>query len=145
MIFVTFINIYCVYILIKARNRFKHRRVDDIVDLCVILYGEKSRVYMQIVLFSSNMMYLVFYEIFFGTQIDQLVCKTYRIYSCGNKEFYIIMINICLLPIIFQKSFRNIAYFSGFVLIFSSMAFIIIIWKCSEILSLSIKLRKILY
>jgi len=77
MIFVLFINIYCVYILLKARNRFKHHKIVDIVDLAVMLYGEKSRVWMSIVLFSSNLMYLCFYQMFFGTQIDLLVCKTF--------------------------------------------------------------------
>jgi len=77
MTYVLIINIYCLYILLKARNRFKHHKVVDIVELAVMLYGEKARVWMSIVLFSSNMMYLCFYQMFFGTQIDLLVCKTF--------------------------------------------------------------------
>ena len=61
MTYVLFINIYCLYILLKARNRFKHRKIVDIVELAVMLYGEKSRVWMSSVLFLSNMMYLCFY------------------------------------------------------------------------------------
>ena len=103
MVFVTALNVYCVYILLKARNRFKHHKIVDICDLAVMLYGERSRIWMQVVLFMSNMMYLIFYQIFFGTQIDQLVCQTFRLYDCGNKEVYIILINICLLPFIFMR------------------------------------------
>jgi hypothetical protein len=67
IVYVTAINVYCVYILLKARNRFKHRKIVDICDLAAILYGEGARKWMQIVLVMSNSMFLIFYEIFFGT------------------------------------------------------------------------------
>jgi|APSaa5957512535_1039671.scaffolds.fasta_scaffold341309_1 hypothetical protein len=34
-VYVLSVNIYCVYILLKARNRFKHQKIVDICDLSV--------------------------------------------------------------------------------------------------------------
>lgn len=39
-LYVLSINLYCVYILIKARNRFKSDKIIDICDLSAKLYGE---------------------------------------------------------------------------------------------------------
>ena len=84
IVYVTVLNIYCVFILLKARNRFKHDHIVDICDLAAKLYGEPGRKWIQVVLVACNTMYLIFYEIFFGTQIDQLVCRTFKLAECGK-------------------------------------------------------------
>ena len=129
--YVTLINMYCVYILLKARNRFKRRRIVDIGDLAAALYGEDVRKWMQLVLVASNSMFLIFYEKFFGTQIDQLICRSFKLMPCGHQTLYMVALNALLLPVIFQKQFSNISYFSMIILIFTALAFIIIVFKCA--------------
>jgi len=60
-------NIYCIYILIKARNRFKGEKLVDICDLSAKLYGEESRKYISAILVITNMSFLLLYEVYFGT------------------------------------------------------------------------------
>lgn len=139
IVYVTTINIYCVYLLLKARNRFKNRHIVDICDLAVALYGEGARKWMQIVLVLSNSMFLIFYEIFFGTQIDQLMCRSYKLTKCGKQKYYVIGLNILLLPVIYQRSFSNIASFSMLVLFFTAFSFLIIVIKCSQIIQMETK------
>ena len=69
-VYVLSVNIYCVYLVIKARNRFKHDRIVDICDLGAKLYGENSRKYISFLLIATNMLFLMCYEVFFGSQID---------------------------------------------------------------------------
>ena len=75
-VYVMSVNLYCIWLLLKARNRFKYERIIDLPDLAVKLYGEGARIYMQVVLIITQLMYLLAYELFFGSQIDQLMCKT---------------------------------------------------------------------
>ena len=66
-IYVLMINLYCTYILIKARNRFKKERIVDICDLTAIMFGEKYRLAMSLFLAINNGLFLVCYVYFFGT------------------------------------------------------------------------------
>ena len=68
--YVLLVNIYCVWLIIKARNRFKHDRIIDICDLGVKLYGESVRKYISLLLISTNLLFLMCYEVFFGSQLD---------------------------------------------------------------------------
>lgn len=78
------INLFCVYILLKARNRFKREDIVDICDLAVALYGEWIRPLMAVLLITTNSCFLMAYVMFLGTQSDQLMCKTFKAAECGN-------------------------------------------------------------
>mmetsp|Transcript_17683 Transcript_17683/g.29890 ORF Transcript_17683/g.29890 Transcript_17683/m.29890 type:complete len:124 (+) Transcript_17683:321-692(+) len=80
--YVLLMNIYCVYLLLKARNRFKKERIVDICDLSSKLYGSWTRPYMSSVLLVTNALYLICYVVFFGSQLDQLMCKTFKVAEC---------------------------------------------------------------
>ena len=43
--YVATINLYCLWILLQARNRFKYDRIIDLPDLSARIYGEGSRIY----------------------------------------------------------------------------------------------------
>ena len=60
-------NIFCVYILLKARNRFKQERIVDICDLAARLYGDWVRPFMAILLVATNSIFLIAYIMFLGT------------------------------------------------------------------------------
>ena len=96
-------NIYCVYILLKARNRFKRETIIDICDLSAILYGEWTRPFMSCLLIFTNACFLMCYIMYIGTQMDQIICKTFMLDECGHNKEYAIYILLILLPIICLK------------------------------------------
>ena len=66
-VYIIFINIYCVYILLKARNRFKREIIRDICDLSARLYGEWTRPIICTLLIATNACFLMCYTMFIGT------------------------------------------------------------------------------
>ena len=48
--YIVVMNVFCIYILLKARNRFKREEVVDICDLAAKLYGEWTRPYLGFLL-----------------------------------------------------------------------------------------------
>ena len=66
-IYIVFINTFCVYILLQARNRFKRQTIVDICDLACVLYGEWIRPLMAFLLILTNSCFLMAYIMFLGT------------------------------------------------------------------------------
>ena len=66
-IYVIFSSIFCVYLLIKARNRFKSKNIIDICDLGVVLYGDWMRPILTLLLLFTNSIFLICYLMFFGS------------------------------------------------------------------------------
>lgn len=100
--YVLLVNIFSVYLIVKARNRFK--RDENIIDICDLgarLYGEGTRGIFIATLFTCNALFLMCYAVFFGTQTDQLVCLTWAVRDCGHAWEYSAIIVVCLLPILF--------------------------------------------
>ena len=135
--YIVAINIWCIYILLKARNRFKREEVIDICDLSVKLYGEGTRPIMSILLIATNAFFLMAYVMFLGTQTDQLVCRTFRAEECGYGKLYAVYIFLGLLPIIMLRKLAYIGYFSIFVLVFTFISVILILYMSSMVLSKS--------
>lgn len=92
---------------------------------------------MSVLLVTTNATFLMAYVMFFGTQSDQLACKTFKVVDCGNEIYYSMGILLILLPILFIKSMSKIGYFSIFILIFTFIAIIIIVVICIMILNKS--------
>ena len=113
--------------MLKVRNRFKNTTIIDIVDLGCTLYGEWMRPILAVLLVATNSSFLMVYIIFYGTQIDQLVCKTFEAKECGNHHLYSAFVLVALLPLIYVKSLKNIGYFSLFCLVFTLIGIIIIV------------------
>ena len=66
-VYIVLVNVFCVYILLKARNRFKREKIVDICDLSAVLYGEWTRPLMSILLITTNSCFLMAYVMFLGT------------------------------------------------------------------------------
>ena len=64
------INIYSVWLLTKARNRFKHEKIVSLADLGVKLYGESAELPVIIIQQLGALMFLLAYNKFFGQQLD---------------------------------------------------------------------------
>lgn len=113
--------------MLKVRNRFKNTEIIDIVDLGCTLYGEWMRPLLAVLLVATNSSFLMVYIIFYGTQIDQLICKTAEAAECGNHHMYSALVLLALLPLIYIRSLKNIGYFSLFCLVFTLIGIIIIV------------------
>jgi len=88
--YVLSINLYCIYLLLKARNRFKNYRIKDICDLSVILYGEWARKWTAAIIVCSSSLLLIAYVKYFGTELDKLFCTTLKVAQCGQNLKYAI-------------------------------------------------------
>lgn len=62
--YVLFVNVYCVFILLKVRNRFKSHKIVDIADLAAVLYGEKVKNWISTALIVTNGMFLCAYLLY---------------------------------------------------------------------------------
>ena len=69
-IYIILMNVFCLYILLKARDRYKKEQIVDICDLAAKLYGEGIRPYMGVLLVATNSTFLMCYVMFVGTQTD---------------------------------------------------------------------------
>jgi len=130
-------NIFCVYLLLKARNRFKREAVVDICELAVALYGEWIRPLMATLLIFTNSCFLMAYVMFLGTQSDQLMCKTFKVADCGNGHLYAVIILTLLLPVLYLKRLAAIGVFSLFILCFTFLAIGIIIYLSIVVLNMT--------
>lgn len=75
-------TIFCIYLLLKARNRFKREEVQDICELGAKLYGGWCRPWIQGLLVATNSCFLMCYCMFIGFNLDQLMCKTFEVAEC---------------------------------------------------------------
>lgn len=128
------INLFCLYILVKARNRFKREPIVDICDLGARLFGEGIRPLISLLLCFTNGLFLCAYVLFYGSQIDQLVCKTFKARECGYSRVYSAYVILSLLPFLFLRRMANIGYFSVFALILTFVSIGIVIYMSIVIL-----------
>ena len=81
------VNVFGQYLIIKARNRFKKdETIVDITDLGSKLYGEGMRPFLTIVLVTCNFSFLMAYVMYFGTQSDKIMCRTFKSRECGYSK-----------------------------------------------------------
>lgn len=67
-IYVVLVNVFGMYLIIKARNRFKRDdQITDICDLGAKLYGEWIRPILTSILVLCNFSFLMAYTVYFGT------------------------------------------------------------------------------
>lgn len=85
----------------KARNRFKTKKIIDICDLGVVLYGNWMRPILSILLVFTNTIFLIMYIMFFGKIIDKLACKSFKTAECGHSRIYSTIVIVLMLPLIF--------------------------------------------
>ena len=136
-VYIILMNTFCIYILLQARNRFKREPIVDICDLAERLYGSWTRPFLAVLLISTNGTFLMAYIMFFGTQTDQLVCKTFKAADCGYGHTYAAGILFLIFPVLLVRRLRGIGFFSIFILIFTFISIGIIIYLSIVILQMS--------
>jgi amino acid permease len=70
------LNLYTVWLLIKARNKFKRTRIMSLSDLAEAILGETGRLLSDILLISTELTFCISYTIYFGHELDVLFCQT---------------------------------------------------------------------
>jgi amino acid permease len=123
----TLTTIFCVYLLLKARNRFKRDEIIDICDLGAKLYGQGVKPFIQLLLVTTNAAFLMCYCMFLGFNADQLMCRTLKIAECHQNKTYTMIILVLIFPICCLRSLSNISYFSAVALFFTFAAIIMIL------------------
>ena len=130
------INIWSVWLMLQTRNKFKDdHEIIDVCDLSVKLYGEWARKYLAVLLVVSNCLFGMAYEVYLGSQLDQLMCQTLQWAECGHSHVWAAILSFALLPIVYLKRFKNIGYFSLFNLILTFVAVVSIFYVCIRVLS----------
>ena len=69
-----FISLCSSYMLFKARNRFKSQTIVDFADLGYACYGEKMRLFCQVILMVAQLSFLTAYMIYLGEQASLVAC-----------------------------------------------------------------------
>lgn len=128
-IFTIIVNSFCLYIYLKARNRFKSEVIVDMGDLASKLYGPWAKILVSFIIVLNNTLFLMCYIMFIGLQTDQLCCKTFMTASCGYENLYSGILLMILLPILMIQQLKFIGYFSMFILIFTFISIIISKYK----------------
>ena len=129
------VNIWSVWLIIKARDAFKEdESIVDLCDLSVRLYGDKARKYIASFVVLFNCLAAMLYQIYFGTEVDQLMCQTLMLSECGHPHLWSAVVAIIMLPVVYLKSFKNIGYFSIFTLILTFVALSLVTYVCFTIL-----------
>lgn len=130
--------IFCTYLLLKARNRFKSDyKIVDICDLGAKLYGPGIKPYISVVLVATNTAYLMAYCMFLGVSVDQLLCKSFKVTECHKSNLYTAIILVLLFPLYCLRSMNNIGYFSAIALVFTFIAIIMIVVINSMLIGMS--------
>lgn len=62
------------------------------------------------------------------------MCKTFKMYDCGNQHVYSILILLLILPIIYMRRLKNIGFFSIVILVFTFLAIGIILYMSIKIM-----------
>lgn len=136
VIFILISTIWSIFLIIKARNRFKRDdKIIDLVDLGVKLYGEGIRIWMQILVILTNTVVLIMYTMFFGTTVDKLMCKTLEVAECRQNKIYTSVVLVVIFPILLIRRLQGIGVFSAIALAFTFFAIIVILIVSGMILS----------
>eukprot|EP00347_Sterkiella_histriomuscorum_P009027 403342809 len=112
LILVLLINLYSVLLLVKARNKFKNMQITNICELGEILYGQTAKYLCDIILLSLILSICMAYTIYFGDQIDQILCELLQVTKCGKHILYRLLFSVAIVPFTFLNSFRNLSYVS---------------------------------
>ena len=127
LLWILIINIFTTYLLVKARNKFKHLDIVNLSDLAVVCYGPTAKFWTDVLIVATQGSFLVAYNIYFGDQFDQLACKSLKIAECGNSAGYRTVFDFLLLPILLQRQMKQIGYFSIFCLVSTLLSIILIV------------------
>ena len=133
--YILVVSAFCTYLLLKARNRFKNREVIDLADLARLLFGETACKILGFLIVVANSCFLIIYCMFIGFNMDQLMCKTWEYAECRNNNLYVGIILILLAPAYCQRTLKNVGFFSAFVLAFTLVGLIVILYVCRGIIT----------
>jgi amino acid permease len=66
LIYLLLINMFTTCLMIKARNKFKNKRIVNLSDLAFEVYGERAKWVIDFLVVITQLSFLVAYNIYFG-------------------------------------------------------------------------------
>lgn len=81
-------------------------------DLALMSHGPLGKLVVDLCLYTSQIGCCVAYLLYVGKQFDQVIC--FETDNCGNKNDYIMLGALLLIPVCCLRSFKFIGYLSGF-------------------------------
>ena len=69
-LYIAIINIFSMFLLLKARNRFKRERIVDFGDMGRRLYGNACGIFLRIIFILTNCLFLTAYTMVIGVTSD---------------------------------------------------------------------------
>jgi hypothetical protein len=107
---------YTTWLILKARNRFKHREIAQLADLADILYGGWSVTLVAIIHIAACLVYVLSYQTYFGEQVDQLFCTSLELTECGNKHMFGLMMISLQLPLLMIRRMASAGIINSLIM-----------------------------
>ena len=126
LIIVNILSLGSSWFLIKARNRFKSKRIIDLPDLALQTYGPYMRLLCQSILILANTAFIMAQGMYLGGQADLLACDWFdRPTECGkHRNFYSFVMLTLMSPILLVPNFQKLSIFSSMFVIFCVISLI---------------------
>jgi len=118
------LNILSTYMIIKARNRYKMHNINSLSELALVTFGTKMKYFTDFLVISYATGMILSFNVYFKTQMKKSFCPilfeeesdSYSTCMASNGYWFVLAVNLALIPAIMQPSLSRLAYFSAFTL-----------------------------
>jgi len=122
LMFGLLINMFSVYLLIKARNYYKHENILNLAELVERTHGRNWKIFVQAVIVLTQALFIMIYFIYLGEQASILANGTNE-----SRLTYAFIFTLVLMPVIAIKMLKDVSIFSLFANLVS-MATVVILF-----------------
>lgn len=119
------INMYTMELQIRCQEKVG-RKITSYSELGLAVLGKRGKAFVDFCMTVSQIGFCIAYLIFVGKQLDQVICLETKQDICGNKNLYITLSTLLLIPICWLRTFKFISYISLFANISIIFALIVI-------------------
>ena len=122
------LNMYTMWLLVKARNRFKHDTITTLGDLGTKLFGESVGVGISIIQILCSFVFLLAYQKYIGEQMDQLLCQSVEVMTCGKQGLHAFVLTTLLMPFLLMRRLKSIAFVNSVIMVLTVISMSIVIY-----------------
>ena len=130
----TVISLWSTWLLIKARNRFKNKRIATLGELAGLLFGDAGKIAVMIAHFCTLYGFIITFNVYFGKQVDKFLCETFEVTECGYRNSASFLVIFLCLPIILQKRLACAGTFNKMTTVMTLISYGIICWYSWKII-----------
>ena len=129
IIYAVMINLFTVWLQVNAERRFRdgNPRICSISELTMHCYSNPVNFVYLLFKSISCLTFLVVFNIYLGTETDQILCHAFKSYQCGKFENMIrLALNVMMAPFILSGSLQNhkLVSIMSFICVSAALAFI---------------------